>query len=88
MERRLLFFNASWCAPCKKMKPFVQELADQGDMNIDFVDVDQETLKVEDYAIKSVPTLVLVTSQGEEKRGVGFKTKQEIIDFYNSDLNY
>lgn len=88
MKRELLFFHASWCAPCKKMKPIVQELADEGTMDINFIDVDQEAMKAEDYSIKSIPTLVLMSNQGEEKRGEGFKTKQEIIDFYNSDLNY
>ena len=88
MKRELLFFHASWCAPCKKMKPIVQELADEGTMDINFIDVDQEAMKVEDYSIKSIPTLVLMSNQGEEKRGTGFKTRQEIINFYNSDLNY
>ena len=88
MKRELLFFHASWCAPCKKMKPIVQELADEGTMDINFIDVDQEAMKAEDYSIESIPTLVLMSNQGEEKRGEGFKTKQEIIDFYNSDLNY
>ena len=88
MKRELLFFHASWCAPCKKMKPIVQELADEGTMDINFIDVDQEAMKAEDYSIKSIPTLVLMSNQGEEKRGTGFKTRQEIINFYNSDLNY
>lgn len=88
MKRELLFFHASWCTPCKKMKPIVQELADEGTMDINFIDVDQEAMKAEDYSIESIPTLVLMSNQGEEKRGEGFKTKQEIIDFYNSDLNY
>jgi len=88
MERKLLFFHASWCTPCKKMKPIVQELADEATVDVDFIDVDQETLKVEDYSIRSVPTLILESTQGEEKRGVGYKSKQEIIKFYNSNLNY
>ncbi len=88
MKRELLFFHASWCAPCKKMKPIVQELADEGTMDINFIDVDEEAMKAEDYSIKSIPTLVLMSNQGEEKRGTGFKTRQEIINFYNSDLNY
>lgn len=88
MKRELLFFHASWCAPCKKMKPIVQELADEGTMDINFIDVDQEAMKAEDYSIESIPTLVLMSNQGEEKRGTGFKTRQEIINFYNSDLNY
>ena len=88
MKRELLFFHASWCTPCKKMKPIVQELADEGTMDINFIDLDQEAMKAEDYSIESIPTLVLMSNQGEEKRGEGFKTKQEIIDFYNSDLNY
>lgn len=88
MEKKLLFFHANWCEPCKKMKPIVQGIADEGTIDIEFVDVDEETLKVEDYSIKSVPALILMSNHGEEKRGIGLKTKQEIINFYNSDLNY
>lgn len=36
----IIKFTASWCAPCKKIKPTVQELVDTLPNNIKFIEID------------------------------------------------
>lgn len=59
----LLFisFKASWCKPCKEMKPFIDYLKEQY-KNINFYDIDIEDEDVESitnyFNIKKVPTFI------------------------------
>lgn len=58
-----LLFSASWCMPCKKIKPFIKEFVEKTkDLNVYEVEVDSDDKKelVEYYKITSVPTLVLL----------------------------
>lgn len=60
---KLLIFSASWCAPCKAMKPMLDEL-DQ-DRLVRY-DIDEATNERAQYDVRAVPTLILVNEAGEE----------------------
>lgn len=56
----LVDFYATWCGPCKMLTPVLEELASsRDDMKIVKIDVDQNPNLSKEYAIMSVPTLVL-----------------------------
>jgi thioredoxin 1 len=58
-----LLFSASWCNPCKQIKPFIKEIVEEfKELNVYEVEVDSDDKKelVEYYKITSVPTLVLL----------------------------
>ena len=65
----LLYFTASWCGPCQKIKPFLEELSDKlkekGEYNIEFYKIDID--KNEDFCnkcdIKSVPTFFIMNGK-------------------------
>jgi len=56
--KKILFFNASWCGPCKQMKPHIDELISEG-YQIQDVDIDRNKDLAEQYNVRSVPTLVV-----------------------------
>jgi thioredoxin 1 len=60
---KLLVFSAGWCAPCKAMKPILDEL-DQ-DRLVRY-DIDEATDERTQYDVRAVPTLILVNEAGEE----------------------
>lgn len=59
-------FWATWCGPCKKLGPAVEELADKyGDKAIiGKINIEDETDFVTEYKIRSIPT-VLFFKNGE-----------------------
>jgi len=78
----LVDFGASFCIPCKKMKPILDALKKEysGRANVIFVDIKQEHDMPERYRIQIMPTQVFFDAKGKEvKRHMGFMDKSEII---------
>lgn len=55
-------FNATWCGPCKLMKPMFEDLAIQyqGKVNFISIDTDKNPEIADQYGVTSIPTFVLV----------------------------
>jgi thioredoxin 1 len=71
-ERRgeVLFFNASWCGPCRRMKPIVTQLRRQG-YRLRDIDVDKNQSLAQKYGIRGIPTFVFVQNGSEVHRFSG-----------------
>ena len=59
-------FSATWCGPCKKIAPIIDELAEEydGRVNVGKCDVDENSALTTRFGIRSVPT-VLFFKNGE-----------------------
>jgi len=79
--RKILYFTAAWCAPCKALSPVMDSL--QGQINFDKIDVDTNTDLSAQYGVRGVPSLVLVENGNEVGRLVGAQSKETILNFYN-----
>jgi thioredoxin 1 len=77
----VLYFTAEWCNPCQRTRPVAEELKKDGVIDFIFVDADTEIELLEKFAIKSIPTYVLLEDGREIKRMNGAKTRQEFLDF-------
>lgn len=62
----LVDFTASWCPPCRAIKPEVEALAKmvEGRAKVAFVDVDLEPELEARYGVKNIPAL-LIFKNGE-----------------------
>lgn len=79
----LIDFWATWCGPCRRLAPTIEELAAQyGDrVNIGKCDVEEDEQLAMQYQVSSIPTIVLLNKQGELfKRLVGLQTKATLAE--------
>lgn len=66
----VLFFNASWCGPCRQMKPIVSQLRRQG-YRLRDIDVDKNRSLAQKYGISGIPTFVFIKNGSEVHRFSG-----------------
>lgn len=78
----LVDFNATWCGPCKMLKPVLEELAAESDAyKIVAVDVDEAPELAERFQVVSIPCMVRIRDGVETGRQVGFLPKDVIAAF-------
>jgi thiol-disulfide isomerase/thioredoxin len=82
-EPILLDFTASWCGPCRQMRPVVEQLARKG-YPIRPIDLDENPELAERYDVKSVPTFLVVDpSNGRElARTMGVQPAEQLANLY------
>ena len=73
----LIDFWATWCGPCMRQGPIVEELAEEG-YAVGKVDVDQNMALAQQFRVVSIPTLILFKDGTEVKRFVGLTSKDEL----------
>lgn len=64
----LVDFTATWCGPCRMMKPILEQLHQRmGDrVRIIKIDIDQSPAAAQAFNVSSVPTLILF-QEGQQK---------------------
>lgn len=75
---KALFFTAKWCGACRRMYPIIKGLQSDG-YDITIVDYDLDKTLVQTYRVRSLPTLVILNSQGEVKRWTGLVKAAKIL---------
>ena len=73
----LIDFWATWCGPCMRQGPVVEELAEEG-YAVGKVDVDQNMALAQQFRVVSIPTLILFKDGAEAQRFVGLTSKEEL----------
>lgn len=84
----LLDFWAQWCAPCRKVGPMVDQLADDflGRAKVGKVDIEAHRHLAEDLSISSIPTLVLFKNGVEVDRIMGAQPKDQLAALIEKHL--
>lgn len=73
----LVDFWATWCGPCMRQGPIVEELAEEG-YAVGKVDVDQELGLAQQYGVMNIPTLIVFKDGKEAERLVGLTAKDKL----------
>lgn len=73
-------FWATWCGPCMKLGPVVEELAEKyGDRaEIGKLNIDEETEIAAQYRIRSIPTVLFFKGGEMQSRSVGLVTLADL----------
>lgn len=77
----LVDFWATWCGPCRKLGPVVDEIAESYDGKVKFVKVNvEESLETaKKYSISGLPSLLVFKNGEAVERMAGLMPKSTII---------
>ncbi len=84
----IIDFWATWCGPCRRLAPVIEELAAQydGKVVIGKCDIEENTELTDKFGIMNVPTVVFLKDGQEVDRLVGVAGKNVYEDKINSML--
>lgn len=91
MVAKCLKFGATWCAPCKALKPIFEKVSQMEEFkDIRFIEYDIEEEDSEDlvikYGIRSVPTVVLLDENDNVlKKSIGSIQEEAFIEIVKSE---
>jgi thioredoxin len=80
--KKILYFNASWCGPCRNLKPIVESLSTQ--LNIQSVNIDENQQLAQEYGIRSIPALVFEKDGRIIDKKMGVLTESQIKETWNN----
>ena len=78
-ERVLVDFYANWCGPCKMIAPELEKISN--DIKIIKVDIDKHNDLAREFAVMSIPCLILFENNKEIKRNIGFLPETKLKEF-------
>jgi len=73
-------FGATWCGPCKKMDPIIDEIAKENpSVKVTYIDIDSETILPVKYGVMSVPTMLFFKGGKVMDTIVGLVPKAKVL---------
>ena len=84
-------FSASWCSPCRALKPILDKLSDSEEYkdkaNFYYADIEEGGLNTGSVlGIKGVPTTILFKKGTEISRLVGGVSEAKVREFLNESI--
>jgi len=80
-KKILIDFYADWCAPCKKMAPYLDKMSREmaGKVTIIRIDADKNKTLVKQLKIDGLPTLLLYEQEELKWKNAGFISEEDLI---------
>ena len=88
-KKSIIQFSATWCNPCKVLKPIMEEISNEmsDKLNFFYMDIDESPSTPTLFSIRGVPTLIQFDEKGEQKGvKVGATSKSNVISFINDNI--
>ena len=78
----LVDFSATWCMPCRMLKPILERVEDKfDDVYFYNLDIDESENIAKRYRVFSVPTLVCFRSGKKLDSMVGLNSFDDVVEF-------
>lgn len=78
---KLFKFYSPTCAPCRAIEPSLATICEDKKIERFNINIDDSPEVIQDFGIKSVPTVILFEEGKELGRFIGFKTEKEILSW-------
>lgn len=75
----LVDFWADWCGPCKKVSPILDEISEEKGLLVGKLNVDENPIKPIEFAVSSIPTMVLFKDGKPVHTIIGAKPKHMML---------
>ena len=76
----LVDFWAVWCGPCRMLSPVVDQVAENPNIKVCKVNVDEEQQLAVKYGVMSIPTLLVFKGGELVNQSVGVIPKEEVLN--------
>lgn len=75
-------FYADWCGPCKMQMSVLNDLSSEieGKGKICKINVDQNSDLAAEYAVQSIPTLLIISDGKVKKTLIGLQSKEVLLE--------
>ena len=84
-------FSATWCPPCRQLKPIFEKLAEDFRGRITFVtiDVDENPELSQSYGVQSIPMMVFLNKDGQiQNTIIGFQDRDQLLAAINTYFGF
>ena len=76
----LLDFWATWCGPCRRVGPILDEIAqERTDIKVGKVNVDEQPDLAGQFGVMSIPTMVVLQNGRVVNQVMGARPKEQIL---------
>ena len=84
----LVDFWAEWCAPCRRLAPTVDQLAEDynGRLTVAKMNVDENPVTPPNFMIRGIPTLLLFKDGDLKETIVGMADKSDLVRMIDKHL--
>ena len=84
----LVDFWAEWCAPCRRIAPMVDQLAEEydGRLTVAKMNVDHNQMTPQSFMIQGIPTLLLFKDGDLKERVMGIQDKASLTRLIDQHL--
>ncbi len=77
MNKKILFFSAPWCMPCKQIKTMLSESI-KDELNLKIIDITEDMEMAANYQVMTIPTFVVLSNDKEITRKSGAVTIDDL----------
>ncbi|WP_396190873.1 rhodanese-like domain-containing protein [Flavobacterium sp.] len=79
-KKVIINFSAKWCAPCKKMAPYLTKMQDEltGKISLIRLDADENKALMETMKLNELPVILIYENGKETWRHLGFLSEEDL----------
>ena len=79
--KKILYFSAPWCGPCKQFAPVMEQIGQT--VPVEKINVDEQSDLAATYGVRNVPTILILKDGQVAQKFVGVQPPNLILESYN-----